>query len=64
MELGEKGEMLSKLAKVEEKGKKAHTGLPESRAQSPELRVQSSEVRKKQKDYEQTRSLNHEPRAC
>lgn len=50
-----KGEMLSKLAKVEEKGKKDHRGLPESRAQRSE---------KKQKDCEQTRSLNHKPRAC
>lgn len=33
-----KAEMLSKLAKVEEKGKKAHTGLPKSRAQSSEPR--------------------------
>ena len=50
-----KGEMLSKLAKVEEKGKKDHRGLPESRAQRSE---------KKQKDCKQTRSVNHKPRAC
>lgn len=57
--------MLSKpMAKVEEKERRLTQGCPEVRAQSPELRVQSSEVRKKQKDYEQIRSLNHEPRAC
>lgn len=63
VELGEKGEMLSKLAKVEEKERRLTQGCP-----SPELRVQSSELElrgpKKQKDHEQTRSLNHEPRAC